>query len=110
VTPYRDSWKGVEALIQKIGGRFSEDLDSGFESMNGSDIQIHLEVTCRRKGLERSGPLVDVLANSLRHVTSDTVKMIFEDGTVLKGSALKTRKKIRGGLFRQHASAHASGR
>lgn len=38
---------------------------------------------------------MDVMANSLRHVTSNLVKFEFEDGSELKGADLKTRKSIR---------------
>ncbi len=35
------------------------------------------------------------MANSLRHVTQDIVRVEFEDGTELKGSQLKTKHTIR---------------
>ena len=65
------------------------------DDFDPADVHVTLQVVCRKRGLDRSGPLLDTLANSLRHVTSEVVQFEFDDGTKLKGTDLKTRKPIR---------------
>lgn len=92
--PAGATWEGLKSFIGQLGGALPED-DLHLESFDPKDIHVKVEVTCRKKALERSGPVLDMLANSLRHVTTDVVRMKFDDGTELKGSELKTRHPIR---------------
>ena len=91
--PEGGAWGAIRSLIKMLGGTLPEDmlLETDFDP---NDVRIKLEVTCAKRKLERAGPIMDVMANSLRHVTSDIVKFTFEDGTELKGSDLKTHKKF----------------
>lgn len=88
------TWDALTSFIGQFGGKLPEDLlfDNSFDS---NDLNIKLEVTCKKRGLDRSGPVLDVLANSLRHVKEDVVRFTFDDGTELKGSDLKTHTSIR---------------
>ena len=90
----RTTMDGIRNFIAQLGGKLPEDF-LGDEAFDPNDINVKLEVTCRKKGLERSGPFVDVLANSLRHVQTELVKFKFEDGTELKGTDLKTHRQVR---------------
>lgn len=91
--PGGGAWEAVTSLIETLGGKLPEDvlMDADFDP---NDVRIKLEVTCAKKKLEQAGPILDVMANSLRHVTTDIVKFTFEDGTELKGSDLKTHKRF----------------
>lgn len=91
--PEGGAWGAITSLIKMLGGTLPEDMlvDGSFDP---NDVRIKLEVTCAKRKLERAGPLMDVMANSLRHVTSDIVRFTFEDGTELKGSDLKTHKRF----------------
>lgn len=86
--------EGIRNFVMQLGGKLPEDLLIE-DTFDPNDMHVKLEVTCRKKGLERSGPLLDVLANSLRHIHTDLVRFKFEDGTELKGSDLKTQKQVR---------------
>jgi hypothetical protein len=87
------SWEALKNLIGIFGGKLPEDilLDSDF---NPDDVNVKVEVSCAKRKLEKAGPIMDVMANALRHVETDVVKFQFEDGTELKGTDLKTRKKF----------------
>lgn len=87
------AWGAITSLIEMLGGKLPEDvlLESDFDP---NDVRIKLEVTCAKRKLEKAGQIMDVMANSLRHVTTDVVRFTFEDGTELKGSDLKTHKKF----------------
>lgn len=93
IRPRGGAWDAIKDLIKQIGGDFPEDIV--LDDLNPDDVHVTLQVTCRKRGLERSGPLLDILANSLRHVTSEVVQFEFDDGTKLKGTDLKTRTSIR---------------
>ncbi|MDB6032501.1 MAG: hypothetical protein JWM16_2839 [Verrucomicrobiales bacterium] len=92
--PTGAAWEGLKAIIKQLGGKLPEDslIDGSF---GAEDVHIKVEVTRRKKALDTAGSFMDVLGNSLRHVTSDVVKIKFEDGTELKGSDLKTKKAVR---------------
>jgi hypothetical protein len=92
--PAGATWEGLKSFISQLGGTLPED-SLQLDSFDPNDIHVKVEVTCRKKALERSGPVLDMLANSLRHVTTDVVRMKFDDGTELKGSELKTRHPVR---------------
>lgn len=92
--PAGASWDALKNFIGMFGGKLPEDvlLDSNFDP---NDVSVRVEVTCAKRKLEKAGPIMDVMANSLRHVETDLVKFKFEDGTELKGADLKTRKAFR---------------
>lgn len=92
--PEGKTWDALQALIGMFGGHLPEDvlLDSDFDP---DDVQVKLEVSCSKRKLEKAGPIMDVMANALRHVTTDLVRFKFEDGTELKGSDLKTHQSFR---------------
>ena len=92
--PGGPTWEGLRSVISQLGGNLPEDLLLD-ESFDPKDVQVTVQVTCRKRALDRSGPLLDVLANSLRHVTADVVEFTFDDGTKLRGADLKTRTSIR---------------
>jgi hypothetical protein len=92
--PRGPSWDALKKLIGMFGGKLPEDvlLDNDFDP---DDVSVKVEVTCSKRKLEKAGPIMDVMANALRHVQTDLVKFKFEDGTELKGSDLKTKKPFR---------------
>lgn len=92
--PDGESWEALKTLVGLFGGKLPEDilLDSDF---NPDDVNVKVEVSCAKRKLEKAGPIMDVMANALRHVETDLVRFKFEDGTELKGSDLKTRKPFR---------------
>jgi len=92
--PAGASWKALKNFVGIFGGKLPEDilLDSDFDP---NDVNVKVEVSCAKRKLEKAGPIMDVMANALRHVETDLVKFKFEDGTELKGSDLKTKKPFR---------------
>ncbi len=92
--PRGATWEAICSFLRQFGGTLPEDmlLDQAFDP---NDLRVKVEVTCKKKGLDRSGPLIDVLANSLRHVTTEVVKFTFDDGSELKGSDLKSHTSVR---------------
>jgi hypothetical protein len=94
-TPVGHAWEAVKSLIAQIGGQLPEDEILLEEDFDPEDVHVKIEISSHKKDLETSGPFLDVLANSLRHVESDVVRVEFDDGTILRGDQLKTKKAIR---------------
>jgi len=92
--PNGASWDALKTFIGMFGGKFPEDiiLENDF---NPDDVSVKVEVSCAKRKMETAGPVMDVMANALRHVETNLVKFKFEDGTELKGIDLKTRKPFR---------------
>jgi hypothetical protein len=94
-SPVGKKWEALKSLLTQIGGVLPEDAIQLDDDFDPKDIQVKLEISCHKKALEKAGPLLDVLANSLRHVESDVVCIKFDDGTILRGEELKTKMQVR---------------
>jgi hypothetical protein len=90
--PTREMWTALKAIFKGLGSDLTDEipLESALEK---DDLRVRLELYCSKKSVVTAGPVMNMLATSLRHVEENLYKVRFADGRELDGKELKVSKQ-----------------
>lgn len=93
--------RGLDMLLSAFGGDISLLKDFGInpddianDAIEGSDIQVSLELTYKRHATKKSKQILNDVSKAMRHAHPDDITLDIENVGKLKGSALNIRKNL----------------
>ena len=93
----RVSWtpKSLGAKIVELLKQAGDIPDVDFEdALDDSNLRMKIELSFNRRTTKKGQRTIDTVANSLRHMDKDDVKITLANGGVLQGDKLKLTKSI----------------
>lgn len=90
---FRPVGRAFDILSAALGPEWRKDVKLD-EALDDANLQVNLEVTYVRKTTKTAHKLLDNIATSMRHAEPEDVKIVTDNGAVIKGNEIKMSSTV----------------